>query len=154
MEAIEEVTTMKLKKAWNRRLSQSNTFPSLPQSRIVPLSLFPQKIPWFSFPSFNRKLCEATVSFFSKLSQSQTVFVLGRRVSVSMVHGRTQRVRAPFRGRARKIERRKNKEREIERHYTHSVQLVRHFHQLLVHLNANIFTLQIQKNGSQISQTL
>lgn len=114
--------------------------------------LFSHHFPSFSFPSFNRKLCEATVSFFSKLSHSQTVFVLGRRVSVSMVHGRTQRVRAPFRGRARKIERRKNKEREIERHYTHSVQLVRHFHQLLVHLNANIFTLQIQ-NGSQISQT-
>lgn len=101
---------MKLKnRQRHRRLYQSTIFPSLALSRIVPLLLFPQKIPWFSFPSFNRKLCEATVSFFSKLSRSQTVFVLGQRVSVSMVHGRTQRVRAPFRGRE------KNREGKLKR---------------------------------------
>lgn len=56
---------------------------------------------------------------------------------------RTQRVKAPFRGRERKIQ--KEKERKIERHYTHSVQLVRHLHQLLVHLNPNFFTLQYKE---------
>lgn len=30
VEVIEEVTTMKLKKAWNRRLYQSTIFPSFP----------------------------------------------------------------------------------------------------------------------------
>ncbi len=99
--------------AWKQTTSQVSLsiyyFPITSTIANSTFYYFLKKIPWFSFPSFNRKLCEATVSFFSKLSRSQTVFVLGQRVSVSMVHGRTQRVRAPFRGRE------KNREGKIKR---------------------------------------